>query len=121
MFVPGDSDDEAGLAAFQNDAAYYTLGLSLNEEGTSVVRLRRRASENADPDGEIVTEVPALAAPGEPLKLKIAAQGPEIDFYQASPEGEWQPVALGEDGTILSTEKAGGFVGTLLGVYAQSE
>ncbi|MEH6743195.1 glycoside hydrolase family 43 protein [Hyphomonas sp.] len=121
MFVPGDSDDEAGLAAFQNDAAYYTLGLSLNEDGASVVRLRRRASEDADPDGEIVTEVPALAASGEPLKLKIAAHGPEMDFYQASPEGEWQPVALGEDGTILSTEKAGGFVGTLLGVYAQSE
>jgi len=121
MFVPGDSDDEAGLAAFQNDAAYYTLGLSLNDDGASVVRLRRRASEDADPDGEIVTEVPALAASGEPLKLKIAAHGPEMDFYQASPEGEWQPVALGEDGTILSTEKAGGFVGTLLGVYAQSK
>ena len=85
------------------------------------MRLRKRASVDTDPDGEIITEVPALAAPGEPLKLKIAAHGPEIDFYQASPEGVWQPVALGEDGTILSTEKAGGFVGTLLGVYAQSD
>jgi alpha-N-arabinofuranosidase len=121
LFVPGDSDDEAGIAAFQNDAAYYTLGLSLDEDGAPVVRLRKRASVDTDPDGEIITEVPALAAPGEPLKLKIAAHGPEIDFYQASPEGVWQPVALGEDGTILSTEKAGGFVGTLLGVYAQSD
>ena len=54
------------------------------------------------------------------LKLKISVRGPEIDFYQAPAGGTWQPVALGEDGTILSTEKAGGFVGTLLGVYAQA-
>jgi xylan 1,4-beta-xylosidase len=119
-FVPGDTDDEAGIAAFQNDAAYYALGLSRNKEGAAVVRLRKRASAKIEASGDTVAEVPAVAPLGDALKLRIVSRGAEIDFYQATLDGEWQPVALGEDGTLLSTEKAGGFVGTLLGVYAQS-
>lgn len=119
-FVPEDSDDEAGIAAFQNDAAYYALGLSMSEDGRAIVRLRKRAGDATDKDGEIVAEVPAAAPLGASLKLRIVSRGPEIDFYQAARGDDWEPVALGEDSTILSTEKAGGFVGTLLGVYAQS-
>ena len=119
-FVPEDSDDEAGIAAFQNDAAYYALGLSMSEDGKAIVRLRKRAGDATDKDGEIVAEVPAAAPLGASLKLRIVSRGPEIDFYQAARGDDWEPVALGEDSTILSTEKAGGFVGTLLGVYAQS-
>ena len=70
--------------------------------------------------GEVVAEVPAASGNGEPLKLKIVARGPELDFYQSGTEGNWQSVALEQDGTILSTDKAGGFVGTLFGVYAQN-
>lgn len=119
-FVPEDSDDEAGIAAFQNDATYYALGLSLSEDGKAIVRLRKRAGDATDMDGEIIAEVPAAAPLGASLKLRIVSRGPEIDFYQAARGDDWQPVARGEDSTILSTEKAGGFVGTLLGVYAQS-
>ena len=119
-FVPEDSDDEAGIAAFQNDAAYYALGLSMSEDGKAIVRLRKRAGDATDKDGEIVAEVPAAAPLGASLKLRIVSRGPEIDFYQAARGDDWEPVALSEDSTILSTEKAGGFVGTLLGVYAQS-
>ena len=119
-FVPGDNDDEAGIAAFQNDVAYYALGLSMSEDGKAIVRLRKRAGDATDKDGEIVAEVPAATPLGASLKLRIVSRGPEIDFYQAARGDDWEPVALGEDSTILSTEKAGGFVGTLLGVYAQS-
>ena len=111
---------EAGIAAFQNDAAYYTLGASVNADGTPVVRLRKRFGDDMPETGEVVAEVPAASGNGEPLKLKIVARGPELDFYQSGTEGNWQSVALEQDGTILSTDKAGGFVGTLFGVYAQN-
>ena len=111
---------EAGIAAFQNDAAYYTLGASVDADGTPVVRLRKRFGDDMPETGEVVAEVPAASGNGEPLKLKIVARGPELDFYQSGTEGNWQSVALEQDGTILSTDKAGGFVGTLFGVYAQN-
>ena len=111
---------EAGIAAFQNDAAYYTLGASVDADGTPVVRLRKRFGDDMPETGEVVAEVPAASGNGEPLKLKIVARGPELDFYQSGAEGNWQSVALEQDGTILSTDKAGGFVGTLFGVYAQN-
>lgn len=119
-FMPAKPDEEAGLAAFQNDAAYYALGVSAGDDGTRVVRLRRRTDGGSAPRGEVIAEVAAAAEPGAPLRLKISARGPKLDFFQATPDGPWQPVAVDQDGTILSTEKAGGFVGTLLGVYAQS-
>ncbi len=33
----------------------------------------------------------------------------------------WNNLVQGADGTILSTKKAGGFVGAVLGVYAHDE
>lgn len=119
-FTAGTPDAEAGIAAFQSDTAYYTLGASVDADGTAVVRLRKRSADDMPELGELVTEVAAASGDGEALKLRIVARGPELDFYQSGPEGDWQSVALGQDGSILSTDKAGGFVGTLFGVYAQN-
>lgn len=119
-FTAGTPDAEAGIAAFQSDTAYYTLGASVDADGEAIVRLRKRSGDDMPEMGELVTEVAAASGDGEPLKLRIVARGPELDFYQSGPEGDWQSVALGQDGSILSTDKAGGFVGTLFGVYAQN-
>ena len=88
--------------------------------GDLVTAASRMTCDIGVKDGEIVAEVPAATPLGASLKLLIVSRGPEIDFYQAARGDDWEPVALSEDSTILSTEKAGGFVGTLLGVYAQS-
>ena len=34
--------------------------------------------------------------------------------------GRWRPLGQPQDGTILSTARAGGFVGTMIGPYALS-
>jgi xylan 1,4-beta-xylosidase len=52
------------------------------------------------------------------LRLRISATGPNYSFYYDA-GGGWQPLRENDDGTILSTEKAGGFVGTVIGPYAQ--
>ena len=41
-------------------------------------------------------------------------------FYDADGKG-WRPLKDKDDGTILSTEVAGGFVGTIVGPYARVE
>ena len=119
-FTPGSAQDEAGLAAFQNDAFYYALGVSLNADGERIVRLRKRAGPGTAPEGETIAEVPAISAENSPIGLKITARGKLYDFYQATPDGDWSPVALDQDGAILSTRAAGGFVGAVFGMYAEA-
>ena len=40
------------------------------------------------------------------------------DFFYATAVGEWTPLLEDADSAILSTKVAGGFVGTIFGMYA---
>ncbi|MEP6999717.1 MAG: hypothetical protein ABI969_04520 [bacterium] len=44
--------------------------------------------------------------------------GPNHDFYFAEQPGKWKLLHGDADGRILSTHVAGGFVGTMFGLYA---
>lgn len=120
LFSPTQTGDEAGLTVFQSDDFHYALGVSLNAAGQRVVRLRRKSGADMAADGELVVEVPAIAGTNGAVRLKIAARGNSYDFFQSAPGEDWHPVATGQDGTILSTRAAGGFVGSVFGVYAVS-
>jgi alpha-N-arabinofuranosidase len=50
--------------------------------------------------------------------LRIDARGGRYDFWYGTRENEWTPLITNADGTVLSTQVAGGFVGTMLGLYA---
>jgi alpha-N-arabinofuranosidase len=54
-------------------------------------------------------------------QLKISANGAAYSFSYASAGHAWQTLRANEDGTLLSTDVAGGFVGAMVGVYARSE
>jgi xylan 1,4-beta-xylosidase len=120
IFDPASPEDEAGIAAFQNDEFYYALGLSVNADNQPVVRLRKRAGSDGGPEGETIAEVPVRTEDNTPVSLKIVARGPLYDFYYSDVTGDWHPVALDQDGTTLSTRAAGGFVGAVFGMYAES-
>ncbi|MBB5518987.1 glycoside hydrolase family 43 protein [Amphiplicatus metriothermophilus] len=108
---------EAGLAAFQNDEFYYALGAVRDGDGKTVVRLRRRAGPETPPAGEVIAS--AALAGAEAIRLRIRARGALYDFEYAGADGEWRMLLAGADGRILSTREAGGFVGAVLGLYAQ--
>ena len=116
-FAPQNDGDAAGLVAFQSANFYYFIGLA-REGGKLVVSLRKRAGA-ADPEnGDIAASAPVELVPGAPLYLKIDARGGLYDFYYGTKAGEWTPLLRDADGTILSTKTAGGFVGTMFGMYA---
>jgi alpha-N-arabinofuranosidase len=50
--------------------------------------------------------------------LRIDARGGSYDFRWSADGRNWHKVVSGADGTILSTKKAGGFVGAVFGLYA---
>lgn len=103
----------AGLAAFQNENYWYFLGTRAGSP--QKIFLERRAGANT----EVVGEASLTAVP-DTLRLRISADGPNYSFYYDAGQG-WQPIRENDDGSILSTERAGGFVGTVLGPYARTE
>jgi alpha-N-arabinofuranosidase len=109
--VPGI---EAGLAAFQNESHWYFLGVREHAPSGIEVFLRRAAGGAA----EEVASTPVAAPTNHAVKLRITGAGPNYSFLYDAGAG-WRPLRENEDGTMLSTEKAGGFVGTVIGPYAQ--
>jgi len=110
---PAQGGIAAGLAAYQNARHWYFLGTRRVGDEIQLFLERR-----ADQRFQIVTGL-AIAAP-EHLRLRISGDGGKYSFYYDAGKG-WQPLRENDDGSILSTEIAGGFVGTVLGPYARQE
>jgi len=118
-YTPRRSGDIAGLVAFQSDSFYYVLGETLHD-GKPVVRLLRRAGGRDQGREAIVAEASLATKPNDSLYLRVQARGAQYDFLYAEHPGDWRWLARNVDGTILSTHVAGGFVGTMIGMYAYS-
>jgi xylan 1,4-beta-xylosidase len=110
-FDPQTAHECAGLALIQNNDFHFRFVVTLGTK--AVVRLIKR-SHGAE---EIMAEQPVAASR---LYLKVEAHEQAYSFYIASEPDKWLPVAQAEDGRILSTPVAGGFVGAYIAMYASS-
>jgi alpha-N-arabinofuranosidase len=104
----------AGLVAFQGENYYYLLGVTANEEGQKEIYVEKSAGEQKEIIASKVIEDNA----SNEYYLQIEARGAKYDFSYGLREDDWQPLYQGADGTVLSTNVAGGFVGTVIGMYA---
>jgi len=107
----------AGLAAFQNEEYWYFLGVrSLGGDRVAIFLEAR--------DGSGVTRTLATreVTAATSLRLKIAGDEGRYAFaFDTDERRGWQTLAADVDGTVLSTDRAGGFVGALLGPFARDE
>jgi len=111
-FSPRGTGDAAGLVLFQSDRYQYRLELGRSEQG---IELRLVAAEGG-PD-RIIARRPYS---GSFVVLEARAEGQSIVFSAGSAPEKLEAIASGVDGRILSTERAGGFVGTTIGMFASS-
>lgn len=112
-FTPQAEKETAGIIAFQNENHYYYLGKTLFK-GKPVVQLRKQSS--------VIAQIELGSDEvNKPLYLKIESQGKFYHFYYSTSRDTWQTVKKSVDGKFLSTEVAGGFVGTMMGMYASSQ
>lgn len=116
VFTPDQPGERAGLAAVQSDESWMRFTIE-KEGGQLVARVAARAGKDTPADGQILGSVPVKASAS--YRLRITARGGEYDFDVAAAGADWQPVVKGADGTILSTKKAGGFIGVMVGPFAQ--
>jgi xylan 1,4-beta-xylosidase len=112
LAAPKTSGIAAGLAAFQNEHYWYFLGVRRVADGVQVF-LERRAGD----DRKLYTSETVGAGA---LTLRIRGDGGAYSFQYDAGQG-WQTLREDDDGSILSTEIAGGFVGTVLGPFARQE
>ena len=112
---PAREGEEAGIAALQNDDYWFLLAVERSGGRTRIV-LKRRAGPGEPAAGVVVAEAP-LRCTG-PVRLKVAANGASYAFSWAGGGEAWHALGAPQDGTILSTKTAGGFVGAVLGLYA---
>ncbi len=112
--LPKEPGVAAGIAAFQNGQHWYFLGARRTGDAVQVFLEKK--------NGETVKQIAAATlkqSVDADIKLKIAGQGRSHSFFYDA--GGWQPLLENDDGSILSTEVAGGFVGTTLGPHARLE
>jgi alpha-N-arabinofuranosidase len=95
----------AGMAAFQNDRCFVAIGMTNKELVVYTV---------INGEKQIIASQPLMA---KNLRLSISADN-EMYTLKAMNGNE---VVMSEElsGTFLSTDKAGGFVGTIIGMLAQ--
>ena len=99
-----------GLAAFQNEQYWYALGIRQRGDRGEVYLERNRGG---------VRQVLATQAIDRhaTARLLINADGGRYDFgYDLGNGAQW--LQRDVDGSVLSTDVAGGFVGASLGPYA---
>ncbi|NVK55033.1 MAG: glycoside hydrolase family 43 protein [Alteromonadaceae bacterium] len=113
LTISADSSATAGLAAFQSADYNYFLGVRENNGQYQVF-----VEQVVDGEVSTVAKQPLDTPLGEPITLKVHGEGAVIEFAVMQ-NGNWQAVGQPQDATWLSTQKAGGFVGTTIGLHAR--
>lgn len=111
-FHPHTSNEEAGMIIMQNNNNHYRFVQS-KENGQDMIKLIKREGGNE----QTIVSVP-WNAPQCILKLKATEL--EYQFYIGESEDKLQPTGEKQDPSINSTNKAGGFIGPFIGMYASS-
>lgn len=107
--------EEAGMALFQNERFFYYVCQSI-ENNQPVVRLYQ--SENGEK--KRLAQHALAIADEMPLNLKIESNNKHYMFSYSTNNTDYIPVGDPQDVKYLSTNAAGGFVGTIIGMHTVS-
>lgn len=117
-FKAQSEKEKAGLLVFQNERHYFFLCQSLRS-GKRVVELYQGPGK----DGKEPVLLGYAFPEGKKhnLELKVSFDSARYHFWYREEHTGWKIITdKPQDGTMLSTATAGGFVGTVIGLYAVS-
>ena len=118
-FSPQSITEEAGLLALQNDEHYYTFGLGLNKSGETVLRIRQCAGKDSPIHGTVLAEKVINANSDNSIELRMDIDKSQLDFSYSLDGKNYQLLVDNADAKILTSAVAGGFVGAVVGMYAE--
>ena len=105
----------AGIVALQSETAHYYFGARQTSKGTELF------IEQANKKIPRVIYQKIIKDLAQPIHLRIEGNAGKISFSYQNNHGKYKAALKNADAKILSTEVAGGFVGTLLGIHARAE
>ena len=112
-YKPQSEEDLAGITCLQNERFNYVFGITRKDKKYYLV-LQRTEKGNSDvlESKEIVLD--------DNLELRVAADHDNYTFSYSQNGSDFENLGGTVSGDILSTNVAGGFTGTLIGLYATS-
>lgn len=110
-FKPKAENELAGLTCYQNEHFNYVFGVTKKDKDYMLV-LAKTAK------GKTTVVASTKIDVKTPISLQVVADGNDYRFNYAVDGGEYQNLGGTVSGDILSTNVAGGFTGSLIGLYA---
>lgn len=110
-FKPKAENELAGLTCYQNERFNYVFGVTKKDKDYLLV-LAKTAKGQTTIVASTKIDVEA------PVSLQVVADGNNYRFNYAVEGGEYTNLGGTVSGDILSTNVAGGFTGSLIGLYA---
>ena len=115
IYAPEREGDRAGLAAIQSDESFLFYGLTrLQDRPAVTLFVRSGQSQEA-----MIASAP-IEAGSAPIVLSIGINRGLMSFAYRRGSSE-QTLVSDVDGAFLSTQSAGGFVGTVIGAFARNQ
>jgi len=116
-FTAAMPDEKAGLLAFQDESHFYFICKSVDSALRPVVQLYKGTKN--EKVMELIAEK-LLPQGKQDIRFRILADGAKYGFEYAPKGGAWLTLMKDADGKFLSTEVAGGFIGSVFAMYATS-
>ena len=122
----------AGLAAFQNETHYYAINVKIDAGRLTEVSLeqpparglgRGRRGDDAETQAQQPTNPATQVLPENvtSIELKIQGNGPTTRMFYKIGNGEFTQLGDEFESAFLSTDRAGGFQGVTLGMFAYKQ
>ncbi len=120
-YQPQSEKDLAGITCVQNEGSNYVFGVTKVGDDY-VLLLERTSTEGRWRDRKTTSEVIASTKIDlkKPIQLQVTAVGDDYQFNYAVGGEDFKNLGGVVSGEVLSTNKAGGFTGALIGLYATS-
>ena len=112
LFNPSNEKDKAGMLLFKDEKHQYLFAVNKQGENKSVFLKRIGESEQ-------ILASDTISGNTKEIYLKVISQGTHYDFYYSlKGEKDWTLLCKDVDASYLSTTTAGGFTGSVIGLYA---
>jgi alpha-N-arabinofuranosidase len=114
QYKPQSEKDLAGMVCYQSERFFYLFGITKKGKQDYLVLQRTERGSS-----KIVASVPIDT--NNPVSLQVTANGNDYRFNYATGGIRFENLGGTLSGDILSTNVAGGFTGTLIGLHATTE
>lgn len=120
-YQPQSETDLAGIVCYQSEMFNYVFGVTKKGKDYYIV-LEKNAAKGKGPHRQPSSEIIASEKIdlSKPIRFQIDADNNNYRFNYSVNNGEFRNLGGTVSGDILSTNIAGGFTGSLIGLYATS-